>query len=712
MNIKCMGWFFISCFAPLGFAESVASTTPQNSRFRVTNQCTHTIWIQQDFKFHTQDPIVVKIEPGLSYDYQIPQQGLTSTRFWAKSGCNQYGYQCRVGESTAVPQAELNGWQKPPYAPDINSKFEATWGCANGLFSSHPELCASNPSAPGSTINNETWWNGSAVDGYTFPYLVHVKEHNNSCTDLHSGKTLSDPEVDCSGLSAQMCPSSTNLSTEGKYNIINGVDVTNVNLQWLDPQNNQPIGCFSPCAKLTTSQGSEGGATAGGWKDHLGGLTPVAKEAQMYCCPTPPVSSGQCSAGPASRSEYTLAVARQRCNSYTYAYDDAKGLSKCGAQTKFELVFCPKDQQDKSEVSMSFNVPVDEVLSYNQQIIKSGISYLIATGGVIANEQGMCTVSVSADQQVVLASGGLCKDLKVDNTLKQISYIKQPDAPKQQQSLQVNFNTSVGISAYVNEQYVNNAQVLTGNYVGSEITIRAIQQNKTATCLITYGATTLTKDQGVLCQRINLVLQGDEHLHIYLPAEIPDMNNGDDVLKHYIHFGMGPSVYAVFADRQFIPGEQIALDSLINNHIYTLTAYQSQNSASCDLVHGNNGFIKANIDGLLCKGLTISKLSNGDYHVAISDPIPTDNTNEHALKVVLGIAHGMKVSLGAQVVYWNSADKNINLNQGDNYLVITGNNQTVRQCRVTINNKALSIAKDQPCQGVVSSGNVLYFPYF
>src|SRR5690606_28557675 len=141
----------------------------------------------QDYKNKTNDPIVIEIPQGSSYDYNIPDSGLASTRFWPKSGCNSHGYNCVVGESTGVPEAEIQGYQHGPYAPDINSKFEATWGCLKSIFDNNPSLCAVNPSAPSQHLNSETWWNGSAVDGYTFAYIINVKNHNSSCMDLHSG---------------------------------------------------------------------------------------------------------------------------------------------------------------------------------------------------------------------------------------------------------------------------------------------------------------------------------------------------------------------------------------------------------------------------------------------------------------------------------------------------------------------------------------------
>lgn len=68
----------------------------QESRFRVSNQCQKPIWVQQDYKSTTDDPIVVKVLPGEFYDYHIPDKGLPATRFWPKMDCNDHGYQCAM----------------------------------------------------------------------------------------------------------------------------------------------------------------------------------------------------------------------------------------------------------------------------------------------------------------------------------------------------------------------------------------------------------------------------------------------------------------------------------------------------------------------------------------------------------------------------------------------------------------------------------------
>lgn len=77
---------FLLCYEGSN-AGLINSNTSQNSRLRITNQCANILWIQQDYKHQINDPVVVEIPSGKSYDYTIPDAGLASTRFWPKSGC-------------------------------------------------------------------------------------------------------------------------------------------------------------------------------------------------------------------------------------------------------------------------------------------------------------------------------------------------------------------------------------------------------------------------------------------------------------------------------------------------------------------------------------------------------------------------------------------------------------------------------------------------
>ncbi|WP_158617532.1 hypothetical protein [Legionella sp. km772] len=311
--------------------------------------------------------------------------------------------------------------------------------------------------------------------------------------DIVTGKVLANPGVNCGHLSASSCPTAANLSTAGKFNVINGVNVTQVNLQWLDQKTGEPVGCFSPCSKLTTAQGSDNGKTGGGWRTILGGLTPQSPEAQMYCCPTPPVTPGVCSAGPAANSSYSLSVhTGQQCDAYTYAYDDAKGLARCGSQTQFEITFCPKlDPVDPPPVinplSMTIILPakvsalLDNVKINNNQIVK------INNGSILSVENGpSCTMGIDNKSIVRGVSGSLCGQLIVDNTNKRITF--PASGPISSLNLQFNMNTSVGISAYLNGNLIVNATPMESKGLPMNSVLTAYQGNKQGSCNLTINS--------------------------------------------------------------------------------------------------------------------------------------------------------------------------------------------------------------------------------
>lgn len=708
------------------FSAVAQPATDQTSRLRITNECDKTLWIQQDYKNKTNDPIVVEIPKGLAYDYVIPDAGLASTRFWPKSDCNAHGYNCLVGESTGVPEAERQGFQSGPYAPDINSKFEATWGCSKTIFDSNPALCAVNPSDPSQYLNAETWWNGSAVDGYTFPYSIIVKNHNATCMDLNKGTVLASPGVNCSKLSLASCPSDANLSTEGLYNQINGVDVTHVNLQWIDSRSSMPTGCFSPCSKLTTAQGSDNGQIRGGWRTLLGGLIPQSPQAQMYCCPTPPVSSEACSAGPAARSSYSSSVHTvQQCDAYTYAYDDAKGLARCGAQSRFEVVFCPKSAPapepsptPTQSVMMRLIIPadvavlVDAVAGVNNQSVGIANNSILSTA---AGTNSACSLAVNAQSQVSKITGSLCAQLTIDNHAKTItlsSSANNPPVPTGALRVQFNMNTAVGISAYINEVMIVNATPMLISNLPKNSVLKASQGTKQGTCSLVINSSSIDKGAGDLCSRLNIVKEGSTNIHIYLPADIPNMSPAMPlpVKPKYIVFGMDPSTYAYFKSNLVTNGSEIALSSLAQDKQINLTAYQNQKTASCIIGKTGDTLSIVPNTGLLCNtGLVLMTESDGDYFIGLPNPLPVPAGSK---TFGLGIAQGMSVTINKKVIAWSSLNKTVSLLEGVTNMYIKGNNKTVRTCPVTRYGSSLTWPKTAACSGLVYNGGILYFPAF
>lgn len=206
----------------------------------------------------------------------IPDAGLSSTRFWPMSGCDKSGDGfCEVGSSGGPGQ----GCPPDGCAPPVDSKFEATFGCEG----------AGCPAGT-STVD---WWDTSAVDGYTFPYTLALQ----GCPQ---GKSL-----DCSQLKLSDCPQQE-LTSSGM-----------LNLSVTTPAG-APAGCYSPCGKLTFSN----------W-GNPGTVGPADAAAALYCCPTPPVSSPACNAGPVVDSSFVKLIHEKCKDVYAFAYDDGVGLQTC-----------------------------------------------------------------------------------------------------------------------------------------------------------------------------------------------------------------------------------------------------------------------------------------------------------------------------------------------------------------------------------------------
>jgi len=282
-----------------GAAQEAPWTGP---RLRIINGCeSDPLWIAG---FAVASPIFkegAKLAAGESVDVPIPAEGLASTRFWPKWGCDASGQQCAIGQSGGPGES----CSALGCAPPVDSKFEATFGCLPGT-----KECAHNPSAPTEALGPVDWWDVSQVDGWTLPYRVDVK-----------GPCAAPRTIDCSRLALSQCPSAEALGDYGKQS-----------LQLHDPANKGAlVGCFSPCGKLTFSNWGQGYPN-----------TPESEQARDYCCPTPPISPEACSSGPIVQSEYVRAVHKLCPKVYAYAYDDGVGLSTCPAGTGYEVTFyCP-----------------------------------------------------------------------------------------------------------------------------------------------------------------------------------------------------------------------------------------------------------------------------------------------------------------------------------------------------------------------------------
>eukprot|EP00931_Biecheleriopsis_adriatica_P094060 TRINITY_DN67767_c0_g1_i1.p1 TRINITY_DN67767_c0_g1~~TRINITY_DN67767_c0_g1_i1.p1 ORF type:complete len:403 (-),score=49.17 TRINITY_DN67767_c0_g1_i1:61-1269(-) len=164
-----------------------------DKRFRVSNKCDFPIWIQQAGTHSALDPEIVRIEPGASYAYSIPRNGLPSTRYLPKTGCDASGNACDV---QSIPPCPPKGCDIP-----IDTKFEASWGCR--YTGSQAGRCTKT--AQGNPSSYQDWWDGSAVDGWTLSFSVLVDSNG----DTNNGQC--GPVV-CAGLNANTCPSDEYLS--------------------------------------------------------------------------------------------------------------------------------------------------------------------------------------------------------------------------------------------------------------------------------------------------------------------------------------------------------------------------------------------------------------------------------------------------------------------------------------------------------------------
>lgn len=271
-------------------------------RLFVTNACSYGVWVQQQgMPFSVPD--VAFLAPGATMAYVIPAEGLASTRFWPKKGCDDAGQNCTMGQSS--PPCPASGC-----LPPVDSKLEATWGCTLPFDGGK---CASTPQG---VLMTSTYWNSSAVDGFTFPFTVAL--------DGGDGRAGCLP-VDCSALDMAACPASDNLSNGGTNPAYSSV---NLNVALADGGSG---GCFSPCMALNYP--GFGGA---------GLNNPSGPVEAMYCCPTPPVSSPACRAGPVPSTKYVKAI-HAKCNgtSYGYAYDDGIGGRNCSSDTVVALTIGP-----------------------------------------------------------------------------------------------------------------------------------------------------------------------------------------------------------------------------------------------------------------------------------------------------------------------------------------------------------------------------------
>jgi beta-glucanase (GH16 family) len=300
-----------------------------HKRLRVINGCGQPIWIQYLNGANggsLSNPNRYQLASLNSFiEYDIPDIGIAGVRFWPGMGCDAGGHNCAIGASGGPVSM---GFTCPAAGcgPPVDSKFEATFGCMSNIPSGS---CQTNPSGSG-VLGRFDWWNSSAVDGYTLPMRVDVV---GSCPVGPVAEGPGGPPggyTTCSSIRFADCPTNENLSTNGQFPAL-----ASVNLRLNNPATGAQAGCFSPVGKLTYSQWNPGFTT----------YPPDAPQAQMYACPTPPISPEQCSAGPADSTQYRNIIHAKCTNTYAYAYDDTFGLATCQAASnlRYDVTFyCPQ----------------------------------------------------------------------------------------------------------------------------------------------------------------------------------------------------------------------------------------------------------------------------------------------------------------------------------------------------------------------------------
>lgn len=312
-------------------------TGEQYTRLRVTNQNSNkqTVWIQQ--LNIPDEPDIVMLEYGKSYDYNIPDEGVASVRVWPKTNCDDSGNNCSTGQS--IPPCPNTGCQPP-----FESKVEFTFGDINSSTES-------------------TDYDVSFADGYTLPLKVIVKNasNNDKAGDKSYDAKAYDKSLcrtlDFTDLTLDKCPTSDTLA-----------GTKNVNLQVKDDKGNV-IACIAPCQKaVQPSPWGLGGSTSSDPGLHMccptpcnyidckvgdacncaatscSGCTPSSDCTWSNACATSDTCSDSSDPNSVVNTDYYKTIKKYAPYAYGYAYDDNPNnktpvLMSCSTQTQYEVIF-------------------------------------------------------------------------------------------------------------------------------------------------------------------------------------------------------------------------------------------------------------------------------------------------------------------------------------------------------------------------------------
>jgi Thaumatin family len=150
--------------------------------------------------------------------------------------------------------------------------------------------------------SDSSWYDITLVDGFSLPFRIAPR----------GGGGGSCVPTSCA-LSVATCP----------QNEIQGLG----NLRVV--RNGAVVQCLSPCKRWN-------------WPPPIGLGNPEQQGlGKAVCCPTPPVSAGECQAGIVVQTRYVQAVRAACPTAYSFAYDDRAGLHTCSANTAFDVTLCP-----------------------------------------------------------------------------------------------------------------------------------------------------------------------------------------------------------------------------------------------------------------------------------------------------------------------------------------------------------------------------------
>lgn len=400
MNKRCLLLLGLlsSLMLPMHF---LYADTSEQSSLEIVNNCDEDVWIQQDFKHYLvpdgqtssseRDPFcfVNKVNKGNTLSFSnVPKAGLAALRFAPKLGCDENGFNCRVGDSLGYPSCEQYAghackpgnksgeicknlgynpatqkmdkcydkvqnylpqsclaYNKRPangFAPAIDSLLEITFGCLEKDVTKCNKNYSSKPKP--SFLSGSTYWDLSFVDGFTVPAQLQVMNQERAGCFTQGSKNKPGKYaglVYCGTLNTQDCK---NISDTIGWSSLGGLfgggartpKTASLAYYGNDKTSGEAIGCYSPCSVLTKPS----------YLNNFGKSSipsPNADNASSfvkgYCCPD--ANSPLCQM--AARSNYVKYI-HQNCGAYAWQYDDALGNVKCADSkaVKLRLTLCPQ----------------------------------------------------------------------------------------------------------------------------------------------------------------------------------------------------------------------------------------------------------------------------------------------------------------------------------------------------------------------------------